>query len=148
MLTKWLVMLHVLGAAVWIGGHAVVLAVVIPAARRSRDVGPVREFERAFGKLARASLGTQVLTGAILASPWIGGWGNVLSTPTPVSHLVLGKIALVAAIVGLAAHASRRMLPALTPATLGRFALHAWIVTVLSILLVVSGVSIRFGGIF
>ena len=82
------------------------------------------------------------------ASLWIGGWGSVLSTSTPARPLVFTKLALLAVILVFAAHASRRVLPRLTPDTLGRFAIHAWIVTVLSVALLVFGIGVRMGGLY
>lgn len=148
MTNRLLLILHLLGASLWIGGHFVLLAVILPAARRARDPRAVLEFERNFGKWGMLALVTQISTGALLASPWIGGWGSVLSTSTPARPLVFTKLALLAVILVFAAHASRRLLPRLTPDTLGRFVIHAWIVTVLSVALLVFGIGVRMGGLY
>lgn len=148
MSTKLLLVLHLLGASVWIGGHVVLLRVVLPRARAARDVAPVLDFERGYGRIGLVALLVQVATGFLLASPYVGGWSAILSTPTPARHLVLAKLTALAAILGLAAHATHRVLPRLRPETLGAFAVHAWIVTLLSVALVVLGVGIRSGGIF
>ena len=37
--------LHLIGAAVWIGGHIVLCVTVLPRALRNRDPNPIREFE-------------------------------------------------------------------------------------------------------
>ncbi|HRJ48960.1 MAG: CopD family protein [Phycisphaeraceae bacterium] len=142
---KVLLIAHVLGASVWIGGHVVLLAVVIPQARGQGDVTPVRNFERSFGRIGLAALAVQVVTGPILASRWIGGWPSIFTTPTHPAHLVLAKVALLIAIVVLATHATHRLLPKLSMATLGRFTRHAWLVTLLSVALAIAGVSIRTG---
>lgn len=146
MVAKLALILHLLGSAVWIGGHIVLVRVVLPSARKAGDAGPVIAFERAYGRLGKAALLLQVGTGVWLASPYVGGWSEFLTTATPMRHLVIGKIALLATIVALAAHASHRVLPRLRAETLGAFAIHAWIVTVLSVLLVVLGAGIRTGG--
>lgn len=146
MIDNVLLIAHVLGACVWIGGHAVLLAVVIPQARAQGDVTPVRHFERSFARIGLTALAVQVLTGPILASRWIGAWPSIFTTPTPAAHLVLAKVALLIAIVVLATHATHRLLPKLSMATLGRFTRHAWLVTMLSVALAVAGVAIRTGG--
>lgn len=46
MLYKLMVMLHMLGACVWIGGHAVLVTMVLPSAMRKRQPERVLEFER------------------------------------------------------------------------------------------------------
>ncbi|MBS0191078.1 MAG: CopD family protein [Phycisphaerales bacterium] len=146
MLTKLLVIFHVLGASVWVGGHIVLLVVTIPSARRRGEVAPIREFEAAFSRVGLVALLVQVATGFALASRWVGEWRSILSSPNSAAHLVLTKLGLLALIVGLGTHASRRIVPGLTIQTLPRFVRHAWLVTGLSVALVICGVSVRFGG--
>lgn len=146
MTAKLLLLLHLLGSAVWIGGHVVLVRVILPRARASHDPAPVIEFERGYGKIGLAALVIQVATGVMLASPYIGGWGGLLGTPTPARPLVIAKLAILATILILAADATHRVLPRLRAETLGAFTVHAWIVTVLSVCLLVLGAGIRSGG--
>jgi len=145
---KLFLIAHLLGSAAWIGGHLVLLWVVVPAARRAADTSRIVEFERAYGRIGLAALGVQVLTGVMLARPRLGGFAGLLR-PHELSQsgaLVIAKIFVLGAILVLAAHASRRVLPRLSPTTLDRFVLHARLVTGLSTLLLVLGVGIRTGG--
>lgn len=146
MLPTLVLVLHLLGSAVWLGGHIVLVRVILPAARKAGDAGAVKSFERAYGRLGMAALLIQVSTGAWLAAPYIGGWSEILTTSTPARTLILGKLVLLAMILVLAAHASHRILPRLRAETLGAFAVHAWVVTILSAALVVLGAGIRTGG--
>ncbi len=143
---KYLVMAHLLGSAAWIGEHLVLLGVVLPEARRAGSVEPVVAFERRFGRIGLPALVVQVATGLMLASNWVSGWRGILSDPSPAARLILAKIGLLAVLLALAAHATHRVLPGLSAPTLGKFALHAWIVTILSVLIVVLGVGVRTGG--
>lgn len=143
---RYLVMAHLLGASAWIGGHLVLLGVVLPGARRAGSVAGVLEFEHRFGRIGLLALVVQVASGALLATRWIDDWRTIFSAPTPAGHLIIAKIVLLALIMALARHATRRVLPALTATTLGRFAFHAWVVTALSVLLLVCGVGVRTGG--
>lgn len=55
--------LHLLGAAVWVGG-LIVVAALIPAVRRATpDREVIRAIARRFGVVSWIALGTQVLTG-------------------------------------------------------------------------------------
>lgn len=148
MMYKLLVMAHVLGAAIWIGGHIVLLAVVLPLAKRRKSVEGIKEFEYAFGKYAIGALAAQVLTGVMLAPHWIGDWSAIFKTPAPATHLVMTKFLLLIIIGGFAGYAAHRVIPRLTWENLRTFELHAWIVTGLSLLLLVAGVGIRTGGLF
>lgn len=146
MVYKLLVILHLIGAAAWIGGHVTLLGVVLPAARRAASTRPVLDFEKAFGRIGLAALIVQVFTGLFLATRWIGEWSAIFSAPTPAGHLILAKIAMLAVLLALAAHAAHRVLPRLTPEKLSRFTAHAWIVTGLSVLILICGVGVRTGG--
>ena len=150
MLYRLLVILHLFGAVTWIGGHLVLVRVILPAARRANDPAPVREFERSFGQTAIAALVLQIGTGLWLvsASPFIGGWSSMFREPTAATHLALAKLVLLVIVLAMAGHASHRILPRLSAETLGRFAIHAWIVTVLSLVMLVCGAGIRLGGLF
>ncbi len=143
---KYLIMAHLLGTSAWIGGHLVLLGVVLPAARRSGAIELVVHFEKSYGRIGLAALAVQIATGLVLAGNWIGSWRGIFSEPTPAGHLILTKLVVLAAIGVMAGHASHVLLPRLTTATLHRFTIHAWIVTVLSVLLMVCGVAVRTGG--
>ena len=143
-----LLVLHLTGSAAWLGGHVVLLFVAAPAARRTESAQPVIDFERSFGRIGLVALGVQVATGVLLARRYIGDWGTIFSSPTPAVRLLLVKITLLALIVVLAGHATHRLLPKLTYERLGRFIAHAWIVTILSLMLLVCGVGVRCGGLW
>lgn len=138
--------MHVLGSAVWIGGHAVLLGVVIPAARRKGDIAGVIEFEKSYGRLGLASLIVQVSTGLYLTRRWVPDLGSLVQASGAAERMILAKLALLALIMMMAAYARHRIFPTLSPSTLRRFERHAWILTLLSVGLAVCGVSIRMGG--
>lgn len=150
MVYKLLVMLHLLGASVWLGGHAVLMAVVLPAAVRRRDPGAIHDFERGYGRLGLAALVVQLATGLLLANAWLGGaWRGLLAQPhQPAEQLILAKLTLLALILGLAGHAYHRVLPRMHADNMRPFVVHATVVTTLSVLLLVVGVGIRTGGLF
>jgi putative copper export protein len=145
---KILVMAHILGAALWIGGRAVLVGVVIPRAKRTGDIERLQEFEKGIGRIGLAALVVQLVTGLWLTTHWLGGLGALLRPTNPIAHMALTKIALLVALVGLAGYAHHRMLPRLEPRGLGAFTVHAWVVATLSVLLLVLGVGIRTGGLW
>ena len=142
---RLLVALHLLGAAVWVGGHLVLSISVLPRALRARDPGIIREFESGFERLGIPALLVQVVTGLGLAYHWaprVAGW---LSPSTPQARLILLKLVLLAATVALATHARLRVLPTLEAATLRILAYHIVAVTLLGVGLLLAGVAIRTG---
>jgi uncharacterized membrane protein len=146
--TQVLVLIHVFGAIVWTGGHLVLALVVLPRALRNDDARLVQEFEQGFEPLAIPSLLAQVASGVWLAlrvKPADVAWTRV--TAFPVSHIAI-KLLLLLAILALAVHAKRRVLPRLEAGELRAYAGHARAVTLLSVALVVVGVGLSTGGFF
>ncbi len=142
---RLLVVLHLLGASVWVGGHLVLSLSVLPRALRARDPTIISEFESGFERLGISALLVQVVTGLWLAYHWapdIAGW---FFPSTPAARLVLVKLALLAATVALAVHARLRVVPRLDAATLRFLAYHIVAVTLLGVALLVVGVAIRTG---
>ena len=147
-MTQLLILLHVLGAAVWAGGHLVLALVVLPRARRASDPRIVQEFEEGYERLAMPALLTQIVTGiwlALRAKPADVSWSDL--TTFPVSHIAL-KLLLLVGIFALAVHAKLRVLPRLESGGLDVYARHAWAVTILSVGLVAVGVGLSTGGFF
>ena len=137
-----LLMVHVLGATVWTGGHLVLALTVLPRALKRRDPDVIREFESGFEKLAIPALIAQVVTGMWLASGLFLGHGCWFALDDPRAPWVYAKLLLLASTVALALHARLRILPDLDERKLKALAYHIVPVTVLAVLLVVAGVAI------
>lgn len=140
-----LLILHVLGACIWAGGHLVLATAVLPRALRERRAAIVTEFEAGYERIGLPALLVQVVTGVWLAyvrlgppSAWFGG--------NPLAHVVQLKLALLAGTIGLALHARLKLIPALTNDTLRPLAAHILGVTLLAVLFVIAGVFFRVGG--
>jgi putative copper export protein len=139
------VTLHLLGAAVWVGGHLVLCLAVLPRALRAGDPALVRDFEAGFERLGIPALALQVLTGLWLAYRWVPDVFTWFAPTTPQARLILTKLVLVVATIGLAVHARLRVIPALDRDNLRFLALHIVAVTILAVALLVTGVAIRTG---
>jgi putative copper export protein len=142
---RFIALLHVLAASVWVGGHIVLVAAVLPGALRHGDPQRVREFEQGYGRVGLAALALLVASGFWLASQVVTDWSAILSSPSPEGRLVAVKIGLLIATAIVAAHGHRRVLPKLAAGHLRPFAVHAWLATALAVLMLVVGVALRFG---
>lgn len=138
-------LLHVLGATVWTGGHLVLSFCILPPALRERSPTLIRNFEQRFEKIGIPALLTQIVTGLYMASQlqpdparWFG-LDNILS------QTITLKLALLAATAVLAVDARLRIIPKLTEHNLVSLAWHVIPVTIISVLFVVVGVSFRTG---
>lgn len=140
-----MLLLHVLAATVWTGGHLVLALAVLPRVLRERSVQRLRDFESAYERVGLLAMVVQVATGGWLAQRWLptaADWHNIDSS---VTVLVWIKLALLAATVVTAAHARLVIIPRLTEATLPAMARRIVFVTVLSVGFVAAGVGLRFG---
>lgn len=142
---SYVLLLHVLAATIWVGGHLVLALTVLPRALSTRDPAALLVFESGFEHLGMSALLVQVLTGIWMAHrmrPDLAGW---FATADPVARLILMKLGLLTATLLTALDARWRIIPRLTPATLPALARRVVLVTLLSVGFVVVGVSFRGG---
>jgi putative copper export protein len=143
-----LIVLHVLGASVWVGGHLVLATTILPRALKEDDPIPIQRFEQAFERIGIPALLVQVATGLRLASFYAppSKW-FALDEHAP-RHIAI-KLACLAATIALAAHARISLVPKLSSgAPLKSLAGHIVFVTLLAVTFAVVGVSLRVGGLW
>lgn len=139
---KILIILHVLGAAVWVGGHLMLAISILPKALKTKQASLVLDFEKHYEKLGIPALIIQVLTGFRLAMIYqpMSEW---FSFSNPTSSLIGYKLIGLLSIIMLAIHARFFIIPKLSSSNLGLMGLHIVAVTVISVLMLVWGVSFR-----
>lgn len=142
-----ILVLHVLGATVWTGGHLILAIGFLPAALRANDPAVLQSFERRYERIGIPALVVQVLTGFWLAHRYVPATQWLSFDGFPADH-VGAKIVLLLATVAFAVHARLRVLPRLGSHNLRFLAFHVVSVTVIGVLLVVVGLGIRTGGVF
>lgn len=140
-----LLVLHLLGASIWTGGHLVLALGVLPKALDAQDVTIVTAFEDRFERIGIPALILQGVTGLIMADRYLGGLSNLFDD-NGVARAVLVKVALLVITIALAADARIRLIPHLTNARLRSLAWHIRTITVVAVLFVVFGATIRYGG--
>ena len=143
---KLFVILHLLGATVWVGGHLVLCLGVLPSALRARDPGPIRAFEERFERLGIPALLLQIASGLWLAHYWVPDWQQWLGGGGPQSRLLATKLVLLALTAALGVHARLVLIPRLDAATLPKLGLHIVGVTVLAVAFLIAGAGVRLGG--
>jgi len=143
---RLVLILHIIGATIWVGGHLVLSLAILPGALRSRNAVVVREFEARYERIGIPSLATQVVTGLVLAYYWTRTIDAFLPPLSVQAQFITAKLLLLLATVVIAAHARLRVIPTLHEGTLNTLAYHAFAVTTLGLALLVLGVGIRTGG--
>lgn len=140
-----ILLLHILGASIWTGGHLILATVILPRALKHRDVEGIRSFENAYEKIGIPALVLQIASGLWLAHRMLPDVSTWLQWNQPVSRLILLKLTLLALTAALGIDARLRVIPRLGPHNLRSLAWHVIPVTILSVLFVVVGVSFRTG---
>ena len=142
---KYVLLLHVLSATVWTGGHLVLALAVLPRVLKERSTTELLRFESAYEKIGMPALAIQVLTGLWLAYSLVPDFGSWFAADNAVSQLILLKLILLLLTVLVAVDARLRIIPRLSADSLPAMARRIGAVTLLSVLFVVVGVSFRTG---
>lgn len=144
MLLKILILFHVIGACVWVGGHLVLLLSILPKALREKDPEVIRNFEERYEQIGIPSLFVQVITGLWMASEYfpINEWFSFSDR----WHTHIGvKLIFLSITLILAIHARFFIIPKLTEKNLLLLGFHIILMTMLAIALLFTGVNFRLG---
>src|SRR5690242_18595277 len=139
-MVKWLILLHVLGATVWAGGHLILSIGFLPQALKKQDVSIILNFESHYEKIGIPALLIQVITGVSMALLYVpfSEWGSLATA----HHVLLWmKVGLLITTMALGIHARFFIIPKLTPEKLSLLAMHVILVTILAVALIVTGLS-------
>ncbi len=142
----YILLLHILAATIWTGGHLILAFTVLPRALKARDTGILVDFESGFERIGIPALITQVLTGLWMAyeiEPTLSNWFTFSGEDTNYIGL---KLATLGATALLALNARFRVIPTLRAETLPLMGWHIRAVTVLSVVFVIAGVGLNQGG--
>jgi hypothetical protein len=140
---KWLVLVHVLGATIWLGGHLILAIGFLPVAWKQQDISVILVFEKRYECIGISALMVQVITGiwmAILFVPLSEWW----SLDTPHHYFLWTKIGLLLMTLLVAIHARVKVLPGITHTNLPSLTFHVILTTLLALSLLVTGLSFRF----
>ncbi|MBF8270112.1 MAG: copper resistance protein CopD [Gammaproteobacteria bacterium] len=143
-----LLLLHVLAATIWTGGHLVLALAVLPGVLKRKAPAELLRFESAFEKIGIPALLIQVGSGLALAYRVLPDVQQWFAFADQTSRLIGTKLALLALTMLLAADARLRIIPRLSEKNLTSLAWHIIPVTVVSVLFVVVGVSFRTGWLY
>lgn len=138
------IVIHVLAATVWTGGHlALVFMYLIPAIKEN-DLTDILIFELKYEKVGMPALLLLVITGlyqSYQVVPDLNLWFDFSN------HFIAhfsAKIIMILIIVSLALDMKLRVMKQAS-INLFSFSWHVFVVTILSVLLVITGLSFRLG---
>ena len=146
MLFQILVILHILGATVWVGGHLVLAVTILPQALKKQDPDPIHHFESHFEGFGLSALLLQVVTGLGLSWIYFPNFQTFFQFDSYLSTYITFKLGLLLLTIALAIHARFFIIPKLTKETLNSLAYHIVGITCLAVAFVILGAGIRVGG--
>jgi putative copper export protein len=135
---RYVLVLHVLGATIWTGGHLFLATRILPRAIRTHSAALILDFESRFEVLGITALVLQVVTGLWLASKLIP-FSMWLSVASPPSRMLMLKFGSLGGTIVLALEAQLRVLPRLRRENAGSMTFHIIGVTILAVLFVIAG---------
>ena len=142
---RYILLLHVLGATIWTGGHLVLAARILPEVLRRRSAAMLLDFEKRYELLGMSALAVQIATGLWLAHRLVP-FDLWLSLGNPFSRMVVLKLSCLVLTAAFAADAQLRVLPKLRDDNVQNMVPHIVCVTTLGVLFVFAGVGFRVGG--
>ncbi|MDR7212308.1 CopD family protein [Flavobacterium piscis] len=143
-----LLIIHLLSAAIWVGGHLLLCLAYLPRALSEKDPEIILNYEKKYEPVGMTSLFLLVTTGILMAYKYgvtIDYW---FQFATPIEKVISLKLILLLLTAALALSAQFRVLPKLKTDSgkLPEMALHILSVTTIGILMLIFGSFIRFGG--
>lgn len=144
-----LLIIHLICATIWIGGHLYMVVCQLPGILKRKDTQTLIDFEKRYEPLGMSSLILLVITGFWMAFQFGIGWKDLFSFSTPIERVVSTKLILLLVTVAFALSAQFRLFPTFktSPKKLPEMAVHAICVTLIGITMLILGSFIRYGGI-
>lgn len=139
-----ILIVHILAATIWTGGHLFLVLGVLPKVLKNNDYKTLLDFERAYERVGIPALLIQVISGFYLAYRLVPNISSWFSFNHHLSIHVGIKLLLLLGTLSLALVANFVIIPNLSKGNnLKIMAVLATVVTLFSILFVITGVSFR-----
>lgn len=141
---------HLLAATVWVGGHLVLAIGFLPKALKNKDFSRIEKFEKTYEPIGMPSLLLLLVTGILMAYDFDLGITTWFAFASPVETVISLKIICLLLTVCLAISAQVRVLPKLRSGKIEKLpemAVHIVAVTLIGIVMLVLGSFVRYGGI-
>ena len=144
-----LLVLHLIAATIWVGGHLVLASGYLPKALKHKDFSYIGNFEKTYEPIGMPSLAVLIITGILMAYDYNAGFSSWFSFATPIERVVSLKLTFLLTTVCFAISAQTRVLPKLRKGQLNKLpemAVHIICVTLIGVLMVILGSLVRIGG--
>ena len=141
-----LLIIHLLGASVWVGGHLILSISILPEVLKKKDIGMLLNFEKKYEKIGIPALLLMVISGVWMSYKFGIGFSNWFHFSNPIETVISLKLILLLTTVAFAISANFFVIPKLSAKTLPIMAFHILSVTTIGILMLLLGSFVRYGG--
>lgn len=143
-----LLIIHLLCASIWVGGHLLLVFGHLPQALKEKNQNIILNYEQKYEPVGMTALVLLVVTGIMMAYKYGVGIEYWFHFATPIEKVVSTKLLLLLLTVLFALSAQFRVLPKLKndPDKLPEMTFHIVSVTLIGVLMLIVGSFVRFGG--
>ena len=147
MLHQLLLIIHLLAATVWVGGHLILLLIYVPKARKTNSLDGISFFRKNFEILGMPSLILLLLTGVLLAYDYDVSIDKWFQFKGGIARIVSIKLLLFITTITLALTATKFIFPKLKNEPKPILYVFIVLVTSIAVTMLVLGSLVRLGGI-
>jgi putative copper export protein len=143
-----LLIIHLLSATIWVGGHLLLVFGYLPQALKEKNQNIILNYEKKYEPVGMTALILLVTTGILMAYKYGISIEYWFQFSTPIEKVVSTKLLLLLLTVLFALNAQFRVLPKLktNPNKLPEMTFHILSVTLIGVLMLIFGSFVRFGG--
>lgn len=142
----FLLIIHLICASIWIGGHLFLAIRVLPKALKKKDVFELKRFKNRYEPIGMPALIILVITGVWMAYNYQVKISTWFSFSNPIEKVVSVKLILLIITFVLAQIADRFIFPKLDKKNIHTAAIFIIIVTIIGVAMLILGSFVRFGG--
>lgn len=142
-----LLIIHLLSATIWVGGHLILCFRYLPLALKNKDPNVIREYEKQYEPIGIPALLLLVITGVIMAYDYNVTFSSWFTFSNSVEKVVSIKLILLFTTLALAIHARFFIIPKLEVSSLRLMSIHIIILSIVAVTMLVFGSLVRVGGI-
>lgn len=141
-----ILIIHLLAASIWVGGHLFLILRILPATLQQKDISILSDYRLKFGKIGMPSLLILVVTGILLAYDYNVPISDWFSFSNPIEKIISIKLLLLFTSLSLAVHAQKVVFPKLTSNRMLPAIVEIIIVTLIAVSMLILGSLVRVGG--
>lgn len=144
-----LLIVHLIAASIWVGGHLYLVICILPKVLRQRNPASLLQFEKAYEPIGMTALLLLVITGIWMTVQFGIAPSRWFSFSSPIERVTSTKLLLLFCTLCFAVSAQLRVIPKLKgdAKKLPEMAVHIVGVSLLGLAMLVLGSFVRYGGI-